>query len=822
MTPIARPIDLLARCVTVIGAAVLVSACSDDPTAPPPDPPPVKGPVTCEAGEIPTSDAAACRPAGWATCPAGFAAEGAGCRALTPSAACAEGTRAKVGVASCEPIAALGCPSGFTSDGLGCREVVPSARCGGATRDAIGSTTCAPMGTCATPVAGATYFVDAAFTDGQLDATHTRTIAAAVAAAPAGAVVEVAAGTYRESIDIRRAITIAGRCAGSVILDGEDQPGRIAVTVSGLAASNVTIARLSVRRYEGAIRVGGKSKVTLSDVLFEDNHGAAATVADVGTELVVERCVVRGTKSAGSTNALGAGNGASLVVRSSSLVGNADRGITAKGGSLRVESTLVADMLPAADGAFGSGIVVLAGTVADITSTAVVGARSEGIYSEGTLTLSRSVVRATASASDGTLGRGVNLWRGKSTLTELTLDGNADVGLALERAATATVDGLVARDTGSASAETLGAGILVVGGGSATVKRAVVLRSKESGVQATGAQSKLVLEDAVVAGGRGRTDKTAGDGVVATDGGIVEVTGGAITDNAESALSASGAGAQVVVTSTVVADTRSNGKGGGGFGGRAVDGGKLVLSRSVVTRNRDIGLLGTGSGVSLELTDVEVSKTVAAASGASRGRGLEVNKGARATVNRAAFVDDAQTALLASSEGSLLDLRDVWVFRTRASSRGEGGRALTVQGGAAAKVASSAFIDQEEIGVAAVAGGASLEMTDSVVDTTRSVGGAFGHGVVGASASVALERCRIATSEAAGLAFVDVRASIGAAVVTKNGIGIFVDATNDLAEVPSASLPEEPGKVVVDSLTRFVDNATRVSAGTVPVPRVFE
>lgn len=132
-------------------------------------------------------------------------------------------------------------------------------------------------------------------------------------------------------------------------------------------------------------------------------------------------------------------------------------------------------------------------------------------------------------------------------------------------------------------------------------------------------------------------------------------------------------------------------------------------------------------------------------------------------------------------------------------------------------------MDQREIGVAAAGDGASVEMADSVVDGTRaSDGNTYGHGVVGASGVVALQRCRIANNDAAGLAFVDTRAAVAGAVVTKNGIGIFVDETSALSEASSASLPESPATVVVDSSTVFVDNATRVSGGSVPVPRILD
>jgi hypothetical protein len=777
--------------------------------------------IACEPGQIAAGDS--CRRAGWATCPAGFVAEGNGCRAVAPSAACADGERPRIGSAACEPLAKLTCPSGFAQDGLGCREILPSTRCSGATRDAIGQTTCLPLGDCSAPVAGATHFVDPAFTAGQLDATHFTTLAAALAAAPSGAVVELATGTYKESVSVTKSVTIAGRCAANVVLDGEDQPARTALTVG--AAIDVELRGITLTRYEAPLRTGSGSHTHVVDTLFSANHGAAATANDAGTTLTIERTAVRGTVAVGSqsTNALGAGGGAELVVRDSSLVGNADKTIMVKGAKLTVDTTLVADTALDPSGNFGSGIVVLAGADATVTGTAIIGAKSEGLYSEGTLALSGSVVRDTGPDGTGTLGRGVNLWRGTSTIAEITVDGSSDAGISLDRKATLAADHVVVRDTGSSDPSLVGAGILVVNGSSATVKRAIVLRSKESGAQATTAGSTLALTDSFVASGRGQPDGTTGDALVATEGGVVTADDSAFVDSAESALTASGAGSSITATGCVIADTRPNGKGRGGFGARAGTSARVSLERSAVLRNHDIGLIGTDAGSSLALTDVEVSHTTEGPTLPRHGRGLEVNGGASAVLVRASFVDDMQVAVVASGVGSSLDLTDVEIAHTRAGGDGLGGRALTVQSGASAKVASSALVDQQEIGIAAVGDDSTLELDDSFVSGTHQNGGNFGHGVVAAHANVTVVRTHVEGSDGAAFAFADSRATISASVITKNAVGFFVNDGGSLEQAGGVpALPDEPGRILVSDDTRLFDNVARVSGGILPIPPVLD
>jgi hypothetical protein len=778
---------------------------------------PRSGVSQCEAGELETADA--CRPAGWATCPAGFTAEEVGCRAVAPASACPEGKRPRLGSATCEPLPALACPSGFAQDGLGCKEIVPAARCTGATREALGQTACVPLGDCAVPVAGATHFVDPAAT---VDATHFKTIAAALAAAPAGAVIEVATGTYKESLTLTKSVTLAGRCAANVVLDGEDVPGRTAMLVGGPV--DVELRGVTITRYEAPLRINAGGNVHVTDALFASNHGAAATVNESGSSLTLERSAVRGTVVAtGTTNALGAGNGATLGVKDSSLVGNADKTIQVQGATLTVDKTLIADTALDAKGDFGSGIVVLQAATATVTATAIVNAKSEGLYSEGTLTMTGSVVRGTGADGHGELGRAVNLWRGRSTLADLTLDANRDAGLSLDRKASATAERLVVRDTGSLKeAGTVGAGILVVNGSTATVKRAIVLRSKESGLQATTAGSVLAVEESYVASGRGQPDGTTGDAAVATEGGTVTLDGTALVDAQESALTVTDPGSSITARDCVVADTRANGKGRGGFGGRVGKGASLTLERTAILRSHDLGLIGQDAGTKLALTDVELSHTTPAPAGPPHGRGLEIKGGASATVVRASFVDNQQGAVVASS-GSVLSLTDVEVAHTKPNADGTAGRGVVVQTGASATIASTAVVDSSELGVNAAGDGTSLEMNDCSIRGTRAIGGEFGHGVVGAGATVTVLRTRIEGSEGAALAFADSRVAVTSSLITKNAVGVFVNDGGNLDQVPGAApLPDEPGRIVISNDTRFLENATRVGGGLLPLPPVLD
>ena len=145
--------------------------------------PPTPTPVTCQAGELlVTGDTGepSCLPAGIPSCAAGFVGDDTGgCVAILPNTACASGTMALPGETACRPV----------------------TPCGEGTWGEI-------------PVDAGTRHVDPSFGglgDGSAGAPYT-TIAAAVAAAPPGALIALAAGDYHEQVRVEKPLTLWGRC----------------------------------------------------------------------------------------------------------------------------------------------------------------------------------------------------------------------------------------------------------------------------------------------------------------------------------------------------------------------------------------------------------------------------------------------------------------------------------------------------------------------------------------------------------------------------------------------------------------------------------
>lgn len=131
-----------------------------------------------------------------------------------------------LGSADCQALGPGPYPGWSSPDpgGWGCRETLPSADCAGSESEVLGSSLCLPVGSCDRPFPPpeATHFVDDGYP--QPDSTHFTSIGAALAAAPAGAVIAIESGTYPESLLVQRQVRLVGRCPEQVKVVGSGGP----------------------------------------------------------------------------------------------------------------------------------------------------------------------------------------------------------------------------------------------------------------------------------------------------------------------------------------------------------------------------------------------------------------------------------------------------------------------------------------------------------------------------------------------------------------------------------------------------------------------
>lgn len=277
-------------------------------------------------------------------------------------------------------VPADGCGDGFVHDGLGgCEAILPGTPCTGAEMAVPGDASCHPIADCGTgtwgaiPVDPTTVYVDQSFggvPDGSAAAPYP-TVQSAVDAAPGGATIAVAAGTYVEDIAVDgKSVAIWGRCPDQVTLVGVDAPGavtlqnapgaelhNVAVTggragVLAIDSAGAVLTHLHVHDLPepGIAATGPPPAVTLVDSLIVDVgfYGAVSQGA-----LTVTGCEVRTTQPTTTMHGLGCYVSSASADRLPSL--EVDRsfihhahvlGIVALSADVAITRTVIADTNP--------------------------------------------------------------------------------------------------------------------------------------------------------------------------------------------------------------------------------------------------------------------------------------------------------------------------------------------------------------------------------------------------------------------------------------------------------------------------------------------
>lgn len=212
-------------------------------------------------------------------------------------------------------------------------------------------------------------------------------------------------------------------------------------------------------------------------------------------------------------------------------------------------------------------------------------------------------------------------------------------------------------------------------------------------------------------------------------------------------------GGRVTADRLVVRDTVPRADGLFGVGVQLQRGGSAELSHVVISGNRANGVLVSGAGSDLRLTDAHVHHNLTTASDSMSTGALFVALGASARVERSLFEANPELGLLAKGAGSTLELEDVVVRRTLAATDGTAGEGIHAESGGRVTGERVHLTENESIGAGAHLDGAHIELTDVVIrengagPDTDGGAGVF----VGADGSAALSRAFVAANVGGGL-----------------------------------------------------------------------
>jgi Right handed beta helix region len=688
---------------------------------------------------------------------------------------CANGTLPRFGNATCQPVSARACPGAgnWPSDA----EIRLS------------------VGAAGTPI----IFVSpagAATGDG-LDRTLPVNLATGLtAAASGGVIVALAQGSYASNqISLDRDIALVGACASQTQLSAATADEINALVL--LAGSGARIADLTLTGNRPGVTATSDG-THLDNVQIQDALAFGVNVA-AGGRLTVANVLISGTRTTSAQtggSGLSVSGGASATVAGVALVGNRGAAISVAGANSSVAGSdvIVTNTVAAGAGGAGQGASVSTAGNLDLTRAVFANNRDAGVVVEGagsSLALVDTFITATTAVAAGTLSGAAIFASGGSGVTaqRLLAKGNA-LGVRIAGADTTLdlQDSIIADPSapGANPAANSGAGVLGEGGPTITAQRLALLRNRSGLIMQAGT---LRLENAVIAGSTvvplsaTGTDSSLLQTTFADNAGGINLVGGQVdaqdtrivdtrklgsaeahavfvngvdgtlqrlvlARNAEYGVFITGAKAKLDITDLRITDTRSvqdAGKAVRGMGVVVMDQSDpagappaVDITRGIIAQSHDHGVLVTGPGPQVFLTDVSIVETQAADLPARSAAISFVNSapatqpaGGLLSLERTTIDDNADSGASVSGPGIELDLTDVSISNTRALATGEAGAGLSAQNGSVLSGARVQLINNAQTGVAVEGTGTKLDLTDLVVNDTQptSAAGPSGEGL---------------------------------------------------------------------------------------------
>lgn len=720
---------------------------------------------------MPVLGDAACRPVGWIGCPAGFEADpsGWGCRDIVPAADCPPGTMPVLGERQCQAVGWTACPAGFRADpsGWGCEAIVAPAACAGSTVERIGLEGCVAVDDCgaAFPPAEATLFVDGALA--AEDATHFRTLAAALVAAPAGAVVAVEAGTYSEQLTFLRPVKLVGRCAARVILRG---PGAAALDV-GLKVSGVRgveVRSMTVTDHRGGALVKQGGQLALVSVLLDDNREKGVLAIDPDSALTLTRSAVRRTLSAPDGKwgqGVGVEDGAFVTLDECAVAENANMGLYSSGANARLvaTATVVRDTVLSPSTGEGYGAFTAGAASMRLERCLLRDNRGVGLLATETsqATLVDSVIGGTLPNASGEMGLGIYVdFEAQVLLERVALVANRVIGLNVVMAGHAQVTDSVIRGTLARADDRFGHGANVQAQGSTlAMKRTALVDNREMGLIAMDAPATATLERCLIRDTRRGPNglKGLGVGAIAGSGGALFMKQTALVKNRQSGLVVGNEGSLAELDGCVlygalrepIQDTPL-------VQGAVVEsGGHLVMTRSTVYENQGVGLYAwgqgkdgvTGSQVEVSLSAIRDNRPLFPEKGETgNGAGVLAGDHSRVSLLSCALTGNTSTGILAE-EGGAVTVTDSTLRANVTNVGGEGGRGASVQGPSRLTLVRSALVDNTDIALFVGGPQSQATVTQSLVLRTHADDwGYYGRGVEVVDGQLTLDDCAVLDS----------------------------------------------------------------------------
>ncbi len=433
----------------------------------------------------------------------------------------------------------------------------------------------------------------------------------------------------------------------------------------------------------------------------------------------------------------------------------------------------------------GEGIWIEDGSQVEVRQVLVEMARKSGVFvKHGSTSVSivDSTIRNTLCNSSGTWGAGVFANAGTAlTLENTLLEGNRTQGVVAGANCVAAITECVVRETTPDEYGANGAGIEIGPGAALQVTDSFLSGNAGGGVLVSQADADAHISGSVIEGtvpnpGSG----PSGFGVVATQGGKVELSGSLIVGNSSAGVVAQNPGTLIELEGCIVTETQLAGDGKFGHGVNAGLGSEINIAASVVEDNMNIGVATThgGTGTTVERSVIRGTMPVEAGKAA---HGLTAGSTSTVQVTDSLIEDNGTVGAMASELGTKLTLRSVMVRGNGVGPlaketagvaiieqaeahvqgcvlEGNGASNLAVKTGGNALVEASTVRDAQPVGTddagfgILATGGAQVAIADSLLEISDLMGSACLLSAAGATLNgVILRGTNSTTSSGSGL-----------------------------------------------------------------------
>lgn len=405
---------------------------------------------------------------------------------------------------------------------------------------------------------------------------------------------------------------------------------------------------------------------------------------------------------------------------------------------------------------------------------------------------------------------------GHLTLVDSVLDQSREIGAMVVTGGRLSMLRSAVRSTASASNGALGRGINIEAGGQVDLTESTVEDSGEVGIFVQEQGSRLTLTRSAVLGTRGDGAGAGGRGVTVRLGATATFLGALVRGVRDMGMFI--IGSEATLSQVVVRDVARQPNGQFGRGISFQPGARGSLTGVTVRDAHDTGVELLGPGTLVSAQGVTVHRVGTSAAG-EYGMAVFVRDAARLDGRSLAAVSLGSSGIAASGPG-FLQLEEVLVRDVEGDANGIYGFGFLLAEGAGAVVSKASIGPVRSAGIITSDLGAFINLSGALIDDVRSerASGGFGQGVVGLPDSrIELTDTVLRRAAVTGAAFAGAGGKLTRCELRAMPVGLHVQLGSALQIGDAPGVPAATD-VWVDEATAFLGVVSNVGAGNVPLP----